>query len=94
MKRMVGVGVVAAAVVAAMVARPQAGQSNGGTAAPAARAARAATAKPYVPPRTPWGDPDIQGGWTNVNENGIPMEKPNNLARSRSTTSRMPSWPI
>ena len=79
MKRMVGVGVVAVAVVAAMAASPHAGQSNGATAASAARAPRAATAKPYVPPRTPWGDPDIQGGWTNVNENGIPMEKPNNV---------------
>src|SRR5688500_12593439 len=35
-------------------------------AAPAAQTAKpagapAATAKPYVPPRTPWGEPDIQG---------------------------------
>src|SRR5215207_1558582 len=79
MKRLVGVVVVAAAVAVAMVARPQAEQSNGGSAASAARTARAAAAKPYVPPRTPWGDPDLQGGWTNVNENGIPMEKPNTL---------------
>jgi hypothetical protein len=34
----------------------------------------------YVPPKTPWGDPDIQGGYSNVNENGIPFEKPGNLA--------------
>jgi hypothetical protein len=80
MKQWLGTGIVAAAVVAAMAASPEAGQSSGGAAAPAARAARPATAKPYVVPRTPWGDPDIQGGWTNVNENGIPMEKPNNLA--------------
>jgi hypothetical protein len=76
MRQWLGVSIVGAAVVAAMAASPEAGQSNGGT---AASAARPATAKPYVPPRTPWGDPDIQGGWTNVNENGIPMEKPNNL---------------
>jgi hypothetical protein len=79
MRQWLGVSVVVVAVVAAMAASPQAGQSNGG-AAPAARTVRTGTAKPYVPPRTPWGDPDIQGGWTNVNENGIPMEKPNNLA--------------
>ena len=24
---------------------------------------RASTAKPYVPPKTPWGEPDIQGMW-------------------------------
>jgi hypothetical protein len=73
-RQWLGVGVVGAAVAMAMVATPEAQQ------APArATAARAATAKPYVAPRTPWGDPDIQGGWTNVSENGIPMEKPNNL---------------
>jgi hypothetical protein len=33
----------------------------------------------YVPPRTPWGDPDIQGGWTNVNEQGIPLQRPDTL---------------
>src|SRR5688500_20073080 len=73
MRQWLGVIVVVAAVVAAMAASPEAGQTNGRT------TVRAATAKPYVPPRTPWGDPDIQGGWTNVNENGIPMEKPNAL---------------
>ena len=34
----------------------------------------------FVPPRTPWGDPDLQGGYSNVNENGIPFEKPGNLS--------------
>ena len=46
----------------------------------ALRAPRAATAKPFSPPKTPWGDPDLQGGWTNVNENGIPFERPDALA--------------
>lgn len=27
-------------------------------------------------PRTPWGDPDLQGVYTNSNESGIPMERP------------------
>jgi hypothetical protein len=31
----------------------------------------------YVPPRTPWGDPDLQGTFTNKDENGIPLERPN-----------------
>ncbi len=77
MKHWLGVGAVAAAILAAMSASPEA-QTPGATAR-AQTATRTATAKPYVPPRTPWGDPDIQGGWTNVNENGIPMEKPNAL---------------
>jgi hypothetical protein len=33
----------------------------------------------YDPPKTPWGDPDIQGGYSNVNENGIPLERPGGL---------------
>jgi hypothetical protein len=74
MKQWLAVGVVIAAVVWGTAVSPDAQQSN-----PRAVAGRTATAKPYVAPRTPWGDPDIQGGWTNVNENGIPMEKPNAL---------------
>src|SRR4029450_12198186 len=31
-------------------------------------------------PRTPWGDPDIQGTYTNTYENGTPFERPNELA--------------
>jgi hypothetical protein len=34
-------------------------------------------------PRTPWGDPDIQGTYTNSNESGIPMERPAELAGRR-----------
>jgi len=39
-------------------------------------AARKAPAKAYTAPRTPWGDPDISGIYTNKDENGIPFEKP------------------
>ena len=30
----------------------------------------------WTPPRTLWGDPDIQGRFTNQSENGTPMERP------------------
>jgi hypothetical protein len=30
----------------------------------------------YHAPRTPWGDPDIQGNYTNLSEAGTPMERP------------------
>src|SRR5688572_23908607 len=30
----------------------------------------------YSLPRTPWGDPDLQGAYTNTDERGIPMERP------------------
>jgi hypothetical protein len=33
-------------------------------------------AKVYTPGRTPWGDPDLQGTFTNKDENGIPLERP------------------
>jgi len=31
-------------------------------------------------PRTPWGDPDLQGAYTNSDESLIPMERPDTLA--------------
>jgi feruloyl esterase len=30
----------------------------------------------YVPPKTPWGDPDLQGNYTNKYEYGTPFERP------------------
>jgi hypothetical protein len=68
------VGVVAVAVVAGTTASVDSQGNNGRTAN-----AQAAPAKPYTAPKTPWGDPDLQGGWTNVNENGIPFERPDAL---------------
>jgi len=38
-----------------------------GTGQPAAR---------WTPPRTPWGDPDLQGVYTNSNEYATPLERP------------------
>src|SRR5256885_5001173 len=34
----------------------------------------------YAPGKTSWGDPDLQGTFTDKDENGIPMEKPNQFA--------------
>jgi hypothetical protein len=31
-------------------------------------------------PRTPWGDPDLQGTYTNTYENGTPLERPDEFA--------------
>ena len=33
-------------------------------------------AKAYAPPKTPWGDPDISGAYTNNDESLIPFERP------------------
>jgi hypothetical protein len=44
---------------------------------------RAAAGRPYVVPRTPWGDPDLQGVFTNSDESQTPMERPAELAGKR-----------
>ena len=33
-------------------------------------------ARRWTPPRTPWGDPDLQGNFTNKYEHGAPFERP------------------
>src|ERR1051325_6094706 len=40
----------------------------------------AQTPAKYAPPKTAWGDPDLQGTYTDKDENGIPMEKPQQFA--------------
>src|SRR6202521_5923240 len=42
--------------------------ANRGTAAPAAT--------DWKTPRTPWGDPDLQGYWTTNEMPGVPLERP------------------
>jgi hypothetical protein len=34
----------------------------------------------YKAPRTPWGDPDFQGNYTNLYEAGTPLERPDEFA--------------
>jgi len=38
------------------------------------------TTKAYTPAKTPWGDPDVQGIYTNKDESGIPFERPSQFA--------------
>src|SRR5882672_8707644 len=47
--------------------------------APAKAAAASTSSKPYAPPKTPWGDPDLQGNYTNKYEQGTPFERPAEL---------------
>jgi hypothetical protein len=42
---------------------------------PSARA-QVAVPSPYSVPRTPWGDPDLQGIWSSDEEAGVPFERP------------------
>jgi len=41
-----------------------------------APATKTAGSKPYTPPKTAWGDPDIQGNFTNKYEQATPLERP------------------
>ena len=36
-----------------------------------------------MPPRTPWGDPDLQGNYTNKYEQNTPLERPEEFAGRR-----------
>lgn len=40
---------------------------------------KAAAGKSWVPPKTPWGDPDLQGTWTSDDCINTPMQRPANL---------------
>src|SRR5579883_1211119 len=42
----------------------------------AAQAAKPAAAKSWVQPKTPWGDPDLQGTWTSDDCIGTPLNRP------------------
>ena len=39
--------------------------------------------KAYQPPRTAWGDPDLQGNYTNKNEQSTPLERPDEFTGRR-----------
>jgi hypothetical protein len=43
-------------------------------------AQKAAPHGQWTAPRTPWGDPDLQGVYTNEREIGVPMERPERFA--------------
>ena len=48
-----------------------------------AGAARQTGSSTYTRPRTPWGDPDLQGNYTNLWEAGTPFERPDQFAGRR-----------
>jgi hypothetical protein len=54
-------------LAAAIIALPAAAQAPAG----------------WTAPRTPWGEPDLQGWFTNVNLNGVPFERPDQFAGRR-----------
>lgn len=68
------IGVAAVAAVAAVTLTgpcAAAGQTPAGTAG--------AAVEDWTPPRTAWGHPDLEGIYTNSDENGTPLERPADL---------------
>src|SRR5688572_3103365 len=67
-----------ALTIAALAALPLSGQS---TSAPplVVTAYNNGPATNYVMPKTPWGDPDLQGVWSSDDTSGIPMSRPADL---------------
>ena len=47
---------------------------------PARKAPASKAVKVWTPPRTPWGDPDIEGLWPSTNVAGTPFERPEQFA--------------
>jgi hypothetical protein len=69
--------------VVIVVAAPS-GRAAGQEQSKQARAtAKTEPAKSYVAPRTPWGDPDLQGTFTNKYEQTTPFERPPEFAGRR-----------
>ena len=54
-------------VVGSLAALPALGQTS---------SAGAKTTRIYTPPKTPWGDPDLQGLWPSTEMIGVPMQRP------------------
>ena len=70
-----------AAVMTVLAAVPIAAQ------APAAIAKRRAAAAPWTPPKTPWGEPDLQGSWPTASLVGTPFERPAQFGERRLLTN-------
>ena len=53
-----------------------------------AQTAAPAAAKAWTMPRTPWGDPDLQGIWPSTNIAGTPFERPKEFGNRRNLTDQ------
>jgi hypothetical protein len=68
-------GVSVALVVALVTSAAAQSSASAGKAAPAKT-----SDKPWTAPKTPWGDPDLQGTWTTDSAFGIPLQRPQQFA--------------
>jgi hypothetical protein len=49
-------------------------------------AAQTQAARTYAPPRTPWGDPDLQGVWPGTEMVGVPLQRPQQFGSRNELT--------
>ena len=75
MTRQVHRALIAAALIVSAVPAGTVAAQTGTATAPSAPSANT-----YVPPRMPWGDPDLQGLWPSTDMVGVPFERPAELA--------------
>src|SRR6202453_1665908 len=66
-----------ALLVAAVSSLPLAAQAPAAKVTPAAKSATSSIKSNWTPPKTAWGDPDLQGEWPATAR--IPMQRPTNL---------------
>jgi hypothetical protein len=66
----------AVATTAAFVSVPAAGQGSRAAPPPLVVTALGGAQPKYQVPRTPWGDPDLQGAWSSDDMSGVPMSRP------------------
>jgi hypothetical protein len=79
-RALIAVGIATVIAIASLGTVPLLGQRA--SAPPLAITAYNGTApdKPYTAPKTPWGDPDLQGVWSSDDTQGIPMQRPQNIS--------------
>jgi hypothetical protein len=82
MKRMLQIAVVLAAV---FVVRPVGAAAQS---VDASSAASTTVKKSWTVPRTPWGDPDIQGLWPSNDMQGTPYERPESFGNRATLTDK------
>ena len=72
-------GSLAVGIIVTLLGVPAAAQE------PLTRAGESATSS-WTPPRTPWGDPDLQGSWPTASLVGTPFERPTQFGDRRFLT--------
>jgi hypothetical protein len=79
MTRRILASLVVAIAIALVASLPVSGQGSAAAPPLVITAYNGGPAIPYTVPRTPWGDPDLQGVWSSDDTAGIPRERPENL---------------